>query len=145
MQQQQLRSFLDLKADNEIHTFMSGSRSKTAQMKYDQFIKTTLPKFREMIHNYLQKEVEPKFKAATKISEIEGMKIPALPAHIKEEIVTVIDKQKLLNIVEKVYLCLDLLRAVSGEIRKIVGRMAMHYGNALRMAPKIVGADGKSL
>jgi hypothetical protein len=76
---------------------------------------------------------------------LEEIVIPALPDSIREEIVSYIDAQKSLNIVEKTYLCLDLLRAVSSQLGSTVGKMVMHYARALQMAPKIVGLDGQSL
>jgi hypothetical protein len=140
-----LRDFLNLEANQETHMFVRGLKKKTPQMRYDEFVKHTLPKFNELMVKYLKEEVEPKFKEAATIQKLEEIVIPALPDSIREEIVSYIDAQKSLNIVEKTYLCLDLLRAVSSQLGSTVGKMVMHYARALQMAPKIVGLDGQSL
>lgn len=140
-----LRDYLNMDADSEQYMFLQGTKRKTVGMKYDQFVKKVLPPFRQMIIDYLKEEVEPRFKLATTVTKIEEIKIPALPDRIRDAIVDIVDKDKTLNIVEKTYLCLDLLRAVSSELGSTIGRMAMHYARALQMAPKIVGLDGQSL
>lgn len=141
----QLRDFLNMEANDELHMFIKGVKKKTAKMTYDAFVKAALPKFNELLKDFLKQEVEPQFKAAVTLEKLNGLQIPALPQHIKEEIINLVDKQKLLSLVEKTYICLDLLRAVTSQLGSTVGHMAMHYGRALQLAPKIVGHDGKSL
>lgn len=138
---QKIRDFLNLGTDNELHMFLQGTKKKTSQMKYDEFVKHSLEKFKPLVEAHLN-SVDETLKACTSLVELEKVVLPALPDSIREEIITHIDKQMLLNIVEKVYLCLDLLRAVSNQITKVSGTAILHYGNAFRSLQNLDGNGG---
>lgn len=139
-----LREHLNLDANDELHMFLQSTKKKTAQMKYDEFVKHALPHFRIVMTNYLKNVVEPQFRECVTVKALEELVIPALAPSVMEEIMLYIDKQKGFNMVERTYIALDLVRSISSEIGKQVGIIAMHYANAIRAAPKIVQANGKS-
>lgn len=139
-----LREHLNLNSNDELHMFLQGTKKKTAQMKYDEFVKGSLAIFREVVKTYLKEVVDPQFKACNTVTALEAIKIQALPNKIRDQIIDHIDKQKNLNIVEKTYLCLDLIRAVSSQIGSTTGHMVMHYAKAIQSAPTIVRPDGSS-
>lgn len=146
-----IRDFLNLESDIELNMFLQGTKKKTAQMKYNEFVKHSLEKFRPLIQEHLE-YVDGILKACESLEALEKVILPALPENIREEIINHIDKQKLLNIVERVYLCLDLLRAITGEIRKVSGTALLHYGNAFRALKnldtpggRIIGLNGRPM
>lgn len=139
-----LREHLNLDSNDEVHMFLQSTKKKTAQMKYDEFIKHALPHFRDIMTKYLKEIVEPQFRECVTVKAIEELAIPALPTPIMEEIMLYIDKQKNFNLVERTYIALDLIRGISAEVGKNVGLIAMHFANAIRAAPKIIQANGKS-
>ena len=139
-----LREHLNPEANNELHMFLKGNKKKTAQMKYDEFVKNALPHFRDIMTKYLKEEVEPKFKECTTVTALEALTIPALPPVIVDEIIAYVDKQKNFNIVEKTYVALDLTRGISTNVGTNVGHMVMHYATAICKAPAIVRSDGSS-
>jgi hypothetical protein len=141
--QQGLKDFLNLSADNEVAMFIVGTKKKTSKMRYDEFVKYSLPPLNDQIKKYLD-SVDILMRECGTIKKIEELHLPSLPEEIRLWIANHIDKQKG-TLVEKTYLCLDLIRAASNTIGTNCGKMAMHYGRALQMAPKIVGLDGQSL
>jgi hypothetical protein len=124
--------------------FLQSTKKKTAQMKYDEFVKASLAIFREVVKTYLKEVVDPQFKECRTVAALEDLRLSALPDSIRDQIIDHIDKQKNLNIVEKTYLCLDLLRAVTSQIGTTTGHMVMHYAKAIQIAPTIVRPDGSS-
>ena len=146
MQQQRLADFLNLMANKEVEIFIGSDDKRTSQMKYDAFVKVSLEKFNELIRSHVHEVSELMSKCKT-ISEIEKLSPEVMPKHIREAIIEQIDKQKILNIVEKTYLFLDLFRAVSSSIGTNIGNAGLHYANVIRKAGpgRIVGLNGKPL
>lgn len=140
-----LRDYIKLDANDELHIFMKSSKNGkiTGKMKYDAFVKKSLETLRPVIIEYTERQ-DAVFKGCVTVTQIESLVIPALPDHIKEVIIQLVEKQKHLDIVEQTYLCLDLLRAVSNNLGTKIGKMAMHYANAIRVAPTIIRPNGKS-
>lgn len=139
--QQKLADFLSLDQNDEVHIFLQGDKKRTPQMKYDAFIKSSLATFNIMIRDYIH-EVADQLKECKSIKEIEDLKPQVMPSHIREAIITEIDRQKLLNIVEKTYLFLDLFRGVSSNIGKHIGNAALHYANAFKALQNLDGGNG---
>lgn len=139
-----LREHLNFNSNDELHLFLQSTKKKTAQMKYDEFVKASLAIFRDVIKTYLKEVVDPQFKACTTVTSLEALVIKALPDDIRDQIIAHIDRQKNLNIVEKTYLCLDLIRAVSSQIGTTTSHMVVHYATAIKKAPAIVRPDGSS-
>lgn len=136
-----IREFLDLKADTELHLFIHNTKSKTASMRYDEFVKHSLAKFQPLIKAYMERIDIPMRSCAT-LEELQKLEFSKYPPEVVDEIVTHMDKQKLLNIVERTYLCLDLLRTVSGQIQKWTETALLHYGNAFKAAANLTGTGG---
>lgn len=140
MQQQRLSDFLNLEAHEERNIFMAGDAKTTPGMKYDAFVKEALKVFHPIVEKVVM-DADALLRECKTVEEIENLKIPVLPNHVRQEILIFIDKRKL-NIVEKTYLFLDLLRTVSGQIGSNIGRASMHYANAIRALSNLDGSDG---
>jgi hypothetical protein len=136
-----IRDFLNMEAVEETPMFIRSTSKKTSAMKYNEFVKHSLEKFRPILQEFLD-EVDSQMKACKNEEELKALKIPALPDNIRNEIIDHIDKQKSLNIVEKTYLCLDMLRAFSSEIAKVAGTAGMHYMNAFKALHNLTGSGG---
>lgn len=141
MQQQKLADFINLFENEELFIFLQGDEKRTPQMKYDTFVKVSLEKFNLLIREYVH-DASSKLRECKTIEEIETLKIPVMPNHIRKAILEQIDKQKILNIVEKVYLFLDLFRAVSTSIGKNIGTASLHYANAIKALKNLNGSGG---
>ena len=144
-----LRDFLDMTSDKEQGMFLMSTKKKTSQMKYDEFLKHALPPHRSMIQEFLENTVNPTLAECKTVKDIEAIAFPALPDNIRDSIIDFVDSQKSLNIVEKTYLCLDLVRGVSAEIYKWVRQAVLHYGNSIQQANqiggRIIGLNGRPL
>jgi mevalonate kinase len=136
-----IRDFLDLGADTELRIFLKTTKSKTTQMRYDEFVKHSLEKFQPIMRAYMEK-IDGSMKSCAIFEDLQKLEFPKYPPEIVDEVVTHMDKQKLLNIVEKTYLCLDLLRAVSGQIQTLTEKALLHYGNAFKAAANLTGSGG---
>jgi len=136
-----IRDFLNLESDTELHLFLQKTPKKTSQMRYDEFVKHSLEKFRPILTDFLV-EQDAIMKACATQEELEKLEFPKMPAVIRDQIIDHIDKQKLLNIVERCYLCLDLMRAVGSEIEKRLSTALLHYGNAFKAAANLTGSGG---
>jgi hypothetical protein len=137
----QLRDYLDDTSNTELGMFIKSTGKKTTQMRYDEFVKHALERFKPLVQEYIA-SVDEHLKACQSLKEIEELKIPALPDNIREEIIAHMDKQKGYDIVEQTYLCLDLVRAVTSQIGSVVGKAAMHYGNAFKAVNNLNGSGG---
>lgn len=140
-----LRDFINFDGNDEVHTFMKpGKGGKiTGQMKYDAFVKHALTTVNPVMKSYLDKQKHA-MEACGTVEQLSDLVIPALTPEMKELIVSIVEKQKHLDIVEQTYLLLDLWRAVSGRIGENINKMALHYANAIKSGAWIIRPNGHS-
>lgn len=141
-----IRQYLNLDGKDRVHVIMT-SRSKkiTGGMKHSTFVKAALELLNPMIREYIDGEVKAKFEASKTKEEIANLEIPSLPKEMLDAIVTLVDKQKHMNLPEKTLSLLDAMEATSTIIGKNVYHMAMHYAKLRDAAPLLVDRHGKSI
>lgn len=149
MQQQlKLADFIDLYAKKREHIFLKSTKNKTVDMKYKAFIEVVAKKFNPMIREYVDPFIA-QMKECKTPKEIAEIKADVLPDHIRDAMIEMIDKQKLLNIVEKAYLFLDLYNTLSTSIQGAIMQGATHYMRSLELANStgghIIGLNGQPL
>lgn len=147
-QPQKLADFIDLYAKTREEIFLKSTKNKTKDMKYKAFVKMALEKFNPMIRDYVQPIAEQMSKCE-KADEITNIKVDRIPEHFRDAMLEMIDKQKLLDIAEKVYLFIDLFNVIENNITNSVTRAAIHYTRLLEVQHSsgghIIGLNGQKL
>lgn len=113
-----IRDYIEVGAPNEQTMFLSGTKRKTAQMKYQDFIEGVAIKLNDHAVKYLEEDVKPKIAAAKDRKEISQLQIYAMTDQAHEFCLQLIEAQKNLNLVEQTFLLLDLIRAYEATVTK---------------------------
>lgn len=138
-----LRDYLNLESIDELHMFIRSTKKTTSKMKYDRMMKAAFEKLQPLMRAYLT-EQDQLCKDCMTLETLEELRIAPITDEMRDLILTIVDTPKDLTIVEKTYMALDLFRSVTGTLGGSIAKMVLHYGNALRMAPKIIQQNGKS-
>jgi hypothetical protein len=150
MQQQQLKlaDFINVYSKTREGLFLQPTKNKTVDMKYKAFVEMSLEKFNPLIREYVDPFIA-QMKDCKTPKEIRELDINLLPDHIRDEMLLLVDKQKVLNIVERAYLFLDLYNTVSNTIQGSILQGATHYIRSLELANStgghILGLNGRPL
>lgn len=140
-----LADYIDLQGVNEIDIFFRGTKKKTAGMKYSETLKFAYDILNEQILTYMDTEVLPKIEACNTVRDLEKVEATALPIPIREKILEFVEKQKHLNIIEKGFIFLDMIRSTHKTIVDATRRLMMGKAQQLELAPKLVDLHGKSI
>lgn len=143
---EQLRDYVNLQGNDDIHIFLRSTKKKTAKMKYDQFLEVFLPISNQTVKKYIDGTIQPAMQGCKNVDEISKLQLPVLTDEMRQAILEFVDMQKSFNIVEKGFIFADCIRAVSMNIGDMTAKMALHFANTLQNAKvPILGLNGKRM